>query len=164
MPSLRSRRGSRARALPAAMGVGVGGMGGGSGAAGREWIAPSTKGFPLSGGNYWHQRYSALDKINTSNIKKLGGTWMIRLEDGRPGGQLEGTPVVVDGVMYVTTGSRNALALDAATGKVKWRYRPDTEGPAGGNKGVVVADGKVFFARRDAVLVALDQQTGALVW
>ena len=164
MPSLRSRRTSRSRALPAAIGVALAGMVAASVAAGREWIAPPTKDFPLSGGNYWHQRYSALDKINISNIKKLGGAWMIRLEDGRPGGQLEGTPVVVDGVMYVTTGSRNALAIDAATGKVKWRYRPDTEGPTGGNKGVAVADGKVFFARRDAVLVALDQQTGALAW
>ena len=94
----------------------------------------------------------------------LGGAWMIRLEEGRPGGQLQGTPVVIDGVMYVTTGTRNALAIDAATGKVKWWYRPDTEGPEGGNKGVVVAEGKVFFGRRDNVLVALDQQTGALVW
>jgi PQQ-dependent dehydrogenase (methanol/ethanol family) len=66
--------------------------------------------------------------------------------------------------MYVTTGSRNALAIDAATGKVKWRYRPASEGRSGGNKGVVVAEGKVFFGRRDNVLVALDQQTGAVVW
>ena len=83
---------------------------------------------------------------------------------GGPGGQLDGTPVVVDGVMYVTTGTRNALAIDVGTGKVKWRYRPDSEGPTGGNKGVVVAEGTVFFGRRDNVLVALDQQTGVLVW
>jgi glucose dehydrogenase len=79
-------------------------------AAGRDWIAPPTKDFPLTGGDYWHRRYSALDQINTSNVKKLGGAWMIRLEEGRPGGQLQGTPVVTGGVMYVTTGTRNALA------------------------------------------------------
>jgi PQQ-dependent dehydrogenase (methanol/ethanol family) len=136
-----------------------------SGMASRDWIGPPTKNFPLSGGNYWHQRYSALEQINTSNVKKLGGAWMVRLEEGRKGaGQLEGTPVVVDGVMYVSTGSRSVLAIEAASGKVRWRYTPKTEGPNGGNKGVVVADGKVFLGRRDAVLVALDQQTGAVLW
>src|SRR5262245_20576454 len=164
MRSLRSDRNIRLRGLPAVIGVALVAMVAASVMASLQWIAPPTKDFPLSGGNYWHQRYSALDKINTANVKKLGGAWMIRLEDGRPGGQLEGTPVVLDGVMYVTTGSRNALAIDAATGKVKWRYRPDAEGATGGNKGVVVAEGKVFFGRRDSVLVALDQQTGALVW
>ena len=164
MRSLRSDRNSRWRRLPAVIGVAVAAIVAASVAASRDWIAPPTKDFPQTGGNYWHQRYSALDQINASNIKKLGGAWMIRLEDGRPGGQLEGTPIVVDGIMYVTTGTRNALAIDAATGNVKWRYRPDSEGPTGGNKGVVVAEGKVFFARRDAVLVALDQKTGALVW
>ena len=92
-------------------------------------------------------RVGALPHKHRRNVKTLGGAWMIRLEDGRPGGQLEGAPVVVDGVMYVTTGTRSAMAIDAATGNVKWRYRPDTEGPGGGNKGVVVADGKVFFGR-----------------
>src|SRR5918996_140851 len=113
MRSLRWDRTSWSRSLPAVLGVALAGIVAASVAASRDWIAPPTKDFPLSGGNYWHQRYSALDKINTSNVKKLGGAWMIRLEEGRPGGQLEGTPVVVDGVMYVTTGTRNALAIDA---------------------------------------------------
>ena len=144
--------------------VAVAAMVAASRAAGPDWTAAPGKDFPLSGGNYWHQRYSALDQINASNIKRLGGAWMIRLEEGGRSGQLEGTPVVVDGVMYVTTGTRGALAIEAATGKIKWRYRPDSEGPSGGNKGVTVAEGKVFFGRRDSVLIALDQQTGALIW
>lgn len=105
MPSLRSDRNSRSRGLPAVIGVAVAGIIAASAAASRDWIAPPTKDFPLAGGNYWHQRYSALDRINTANVSKLGGAWMIRLEEGRPGGQLEGPPVVVDGVMYVTTGT-----------------------------------------------------------
>ncbi len=135
----------------------------GSGAAGREWTAAPGADFPLTGGNYWHQRYSTLDQINASNVTELGAAWLVGLEGGRPGGQLEGTPVVVDGVMYVSTGTRSVLALDAATGAVKWRYRPESAAP-GGNKGVVVAEGKVFFGRRDGVLVALDQETGKVVW
>ena len=64
-----------------------------------------------------------------SNVKQLGAAWMIHLDEGGLGGQLQGTPVVVEGVMYVTTGTRNVLAIEAATGKVKWRYRPDSPGP-----------------------------------
>ena len=97
-------------------------------AANPEWTAPPGADFPTTGGNYWHQRYSALDQINASNVAELGAAWLVGL-GGRPArGQLEGTPVVLDGVMYVSTGTRGVLALDAATGAVKWRYRPDAEG------------------------------------
>jgi quinohemoprotein ethanol dehydrogenase len=151
--------------LMAAIGVAVAAIVATDAAPSRNWTAVPSADFPLTGGNYWHQRYSALDRINTANVKNLGGAWMIHLEEGRPGGQLEGTPVVIDGVMYVTTGTRGVLAIDARTGSVKWRYRPqDSEGAGGGNKGVAVAEGKVFFGRRDAVLVALDQETGKEVW
>ena len=153
----------RARVPAAIISVAAAGVIAATSAASPEWTAPPGTDFPLTGGNYWHQRYSALDRIDTSNVAQLGGAWMIRLEDGAPGGQLEGTPVVVDGVMYISTGMRNVLALDAATGSVKWRYRPESAAP-GGNKGVAVAEGKVFFGRRDGVLVALDQETGEAVW
>jgi alcohol dehydrogenase (cytochrome c) len=67
--------------------------------------------------------------------------------------------------MYVTTGAKNLLAVDVKTGNVKWRYRPESEeGKTGANKGVVVADGKVVFGRRDNMLMALDQLTGRVVW
>src|SRR5262249_26984223 len=56
------------------------------------------------------------------------------------------------------------LAIDAKTGAIKWRFRPDGPGVVGANKGVVVADGKVIWGRRDNTLIALDQQTGRLVW
>jgi quinohemoprotein ethanol dehydrogenase len=132
-----------------------------------DWRNPPSKDFPLAGGNYSNQRYSALDQINTSNVQKLGGAWSLRLEEGLRGGQLgnlDATPIVLDGVMYVTTGLRNVLAIDAKTGTVKWRYRPEGEAVVGANKGVVVADGKVIFGRRDNTLIALDQQTGQVRW
>ena len=131
-----------------------------------DWTMPPSQDFPLAGGDYSNRRYSALNQINTSNIEQLGGAWSIRLGrvPGR-GGQLPGTPIVVDGVMYVTTGAQHVLAIEAETGDVKWRYRPEAyEGPLGANRGVVVADGKVISARRDNVLIALDQETGHLVW
>jgi quinohemoprotein ethanol dehydrogenase len=135
-------------------------------AADSNWRSAPTKDFPLAGGNYSNHRYSALDRINTSNVQKLGGAWSIRLEEGLRGGQLgnlDATPIVIDGVMYVTTSMRNVLAIDAKTGTIKWRHRPEMQ-IVGANKGVVVADGKVFYGRRDNRLIALDQQTGALVW
>ena len=132
-----------------------------------DWRSAPTADFPLVGGNYANQRYSELDTINTSNIKNLGGAWSIHLDEGLQGGQLgnlDATPVVVGGVMYVTTGARNVVAVDAKTGAVKWRYRPAEGSIIGANKGVVVAEGKVIFGRRDNRLIALDQKTGSLVW
>lgn len=135
-------------------------------AAVADWKIRPTKDFPLAGGNYFNHRFSSLDRINASNVKTLGGAWMIHLEEGLRGGQLgnlDATPIVVDGVMYVTTGLRNVLAIDAKTGTVKWRYRPDPS-VVGSNKGVVVAEGKVIFGRRDNHLIALNQETGAVEW
>src|SRR5258706_6773618 len=135
-------------------------------AAVADWKTLPTKDFPLAGGNYFNQRYSALSQINASNVKTLGGAWVIRLEPDLRGGQLgnlDATPIVVDGVMYVTTGLRNVLAINAKTGTVKWRFRSDPS-IVGANKGVAVANGKVNFGRRDNHLIALDQETGAVVW
>src|SRR5262249_26750003 len=92
---------------------------------------PPTRDFPLVGGNYSNQRYSALSQINTSNVQRLGGAWSIHLEDGGKGfTSLDATPIVVDSMMYVSTGTRNVVAIDARTGNVKWRYRPESEGPS----------------------------------
>jgi quinohemoprotein ethanol dehydrogenase len=129
-----------------------------------DWKRPPTRDCPLAGGNYASWRYSALDKINTGNVTQLGGAWFIRLEEGRRGGQLDGTPIVIDGVMYVTTGMRNVLAIEAKTGRVKWRYRPDDPPLYGASKGLVVAEGKVIFGRRDRTLLALDKETGEVLW
>src|SRR5215470_9114423 len=79
--------------------------------AASDWRMHPTGDFPLAGGNYANQRYSALDRINTSNVKQLGGAWFIRLEEGRRAGNLDATPIVVDGVMYLTSSMRNVLAI-----------------------------------------------------
>ena len=129
-----------------------------------DWRGSPANDFPLAGGDYFNQRYSALDQINTTNVDKLGGAWSIHIDEGGAAGNLDGTPIVVNGVMYVSTARQHVLAIDAATGAIKWRYRPGSETRIGANKGVAVGDGKVFVGRRDNVLVALDQQTGRVVW
>ncbi|MBK8019144.1 MAG: PQQ-dependent dehydrogenase, methanol/ethanol family [Betaproteobacteria bacterium] len=129
-------------------------------------------------GNEWSQygadasntRFSSLNQINTGNVKNLKVLWahsMGTLESQ------ESTPVVVDGTMYVTssTGPRYVFALDAKTGARKWTYQPEM--PADymstvccglDNRGVAVANGKVFYGRLDAKLEALDAKTGKRLW
>lgn len=153
--------------VSAAVGLCVAGVLAQSGAP--NWKTPTGKDFPLTGGNWSNQRYSMLDQINTTNIQRLGGVWMARVEDGLKEGfdRMEAAPVVVDGVMYISTGLQSVLAIDAKTGKIKWKYSPGSvlgAALSGNTRGVVVAEGKVFFGRRDNTLVALDQQTGAVAW
>src|SRR5579863_7643440 len=128
--------------------------------AGPGWSAPPGKDFPLAGGNLGNQRYSTLSRVTPSNVAKLGGAWMVHVTDGAGAGSMEATPVVLDGVMYIPT-NKAVMALDAATGAVKWKYA----GPLSRtNRGVVAAEGKVFSAGGGNTLVALDQKTGELIW
>ena len=90
-----------------------------------NWKLPPGKDFPLSGGNWGNQRYSTLNQIDVTNVKKLGAAWSIHLEDGKAAaGNMEATPVVVAGVMYVTTGLQDVFAIDAKTGTLQWKYAP----------------------------------------
>lgn len=111
-------------------------------------------------------RFSALDQIHTGNVGGLVPRWMF----GIPGaGRLQVTPVVVDGVMYITA-VNEAYALDAATGRPIWNFRrPRTQGlvgdAAGGiNRGVAVLNDRVFLVTDHAHLLALDRATGTVLW
>jgi PQQ-dependent dehydrogenase (methanol/ethanol family) len=128
------------------------------------WDAPPSRDFPLVGGNWANQRYSSLDRINTGNVSQLGGAWTLHLEDGKPMGNMQATPVVVAGMMYLASGAGNVFAIDAKTGAVRWKYRSEATTGALTNRGVVVAEGKVFAGQRDNSLVALDQESGRVVW
>jgi len=125
-------------------------------------FAPSGTDFPTVGANLANQRYSSLARITPQNVARLGGTWMVHLEDGQPSGTMQGTPVVVGGVLYIGTGSGKVFAIDAVTGANVWTYRPAAGGQT--NRGVAIGDGKVFSGQANTRLVALDQKTGALVW
>ena len=125
------------------------------------WQAPSGKDFPTVGANLANQRYSSLTRITKANVATLGGAWTRNLEDGKSPGSMQATPVVVDGVMFISSGAGNIFALDAATGAIRWKY----ESRLGGTyRGVAVGQGRVFSGQRDNTLIALDQKTGALVW
>jgi len=119
--------------------------------------------WPHYGGTQLSWRYSALDQINTANVKNLVPAWIFQTGDYAE--NLQATPIVMDGVMYVITPRAQVSALDAATGRLIWQYRypPNQSGPLR-NSGVAVSDGKVFFGTRDNYLVALDQNTGRELW
>jgi quinohemoprotein ethanol dehydrogenase len=120
------------------------------------------------GGTYSEQRYSKLDQINLQSVGKLAPAWSFDFDTYR--GQ-ESTPIVADGVMYATTAWSKVYALDAKTGKQIWFYDPQVPGAAGPkpccdvvNRGAAVYDGKVYVGTVDGRLIAIDAQTGKLVW
>lgn len=123
------------------------------------------------GGDLYNRRYSQLDRITTKNVKDLKPAWITSLGSGKEFKYSgEATPLVVDGVMYVTTGANNVIALDAVSGEKVWEYEPDIDEGLDtvccgwNNRGVAVGDGKVFATLLDARLIALDQKTGEVLW
>lgn len=136
--------------------------------AGSATIVADAAGWPLIGGNSQEQHYGAADAINTSNVQNLGLAWSVELDTDR--GQ-EATPIIVDGVLYTTTAWSKVIAIDALTGKVKWRFDPEVPGPTAYvgccdvvNRGAAYHDGKLFFGTLDGRLIALDADTGKQLW
>jgi hypothetical protein len=120
------------------------------------------------GRTYDEQRFSPLTRITKDNVKTLGLSWFVDLDTHR--GQ-EATPLVVDGVMYVSTAWSKVKAYDAATGKKVWAFDPQVPGGWAVNaccdvvnRGVAVWEGKVFVGTIDGRLIALDAATGKPLW
>lgn len=120
------------------------------------------------GRTYSEQRYSPLTRINDKNAQKLGLAWFADLDTNRA---QEATPLVVDGVMYVSTAWSLVKAYDARTGKLLWAYDPQVHRELGlnaccdvGNRGVAVWNHKIYVGVYDGRLVALDAATGKPVW
>lgn len=131
-------------------------------------IAQPARGtWPTYNGTLDGNRFSPLDQINTFTVGRLVPKWIFSVP-GAAGG-LEVTPVVADGVMYVTSANA-AHALDARTGRELWKYqRPRTKGlvgdAAGGiNRGVALLGSLVYMVTDNAHLIALERATGKLVW
>jgi len=153
-----------------------------SGQTAGEYRQPPTAEWPLVGGDWGNTRFSTLPQINRSNVKTLKGAWMARLNSGfGPGFSQQATPVVKDGVMYITTGQQDIFALDAKTGAIIWEFRPEADPKTPDNKakrGVGLGDGMVFGVLADirkpvaatgriepvTYMLALDQKTGKLLW
>ena len=122
--------------------------------------------WPSYHGSFTGNRHSELDQINLRNLAGLAPQWFFPVPDQS---MIEGTPVVIDGIMYVT-GVNQVFALDAETGRQIWQYsRPRTKGLVGDaaiglNRGVAVRDDLLFTVTDHAHAIALNRWTGALVW
>jgi alcohol dehydrogenase (cytochrome c) len=140
--------------------------GGRNGISFSEIVEPRIGDWPTYHGLLSGNRHSALRQIHTGNVAQLAPRWIFPFPNAR---RLEGTPVVVDGVMYVTSANQ-AFALDAQSGRPIWRYqRPLTKGLIGDasgaiNRGVAVLGDKVFMVTDHAHLIALHRLTGSLLW
>ena len=123
-----------------------------------EWL--------LYGGNYSNWRFSPLRDVSRDTVGKLQAAWVF--QTGIPG-QLEASPVVADGVLFLTAAYNNLYALDAVTGTILWKYthRLPSDiviccGPT--NRGVAISGDAVIMGTLDAHLVALDRKTGKVLW
>ena len=128
-------------------------------------VNPEPANWLMTRGDYKGWSYSALDQINTSNVKNLVPVWSF--STGVDSGH-ESPPIVNNGVMFVSTPYSQVLALDATTGDLLWRHKRKL--PVGfsalhnTSRGVALYGDKVYFPALDAVLVALDAKTGKVAW
>jgi PQQ-dependent dehydrogenase (methanol/ethanol family) len=127
--------------------------------------------WPMYGNTSDNTHYSPLTQITPANVSTLGVAW--QQQEGQNISIFENMPVVVNGVMYYTTNTDQVRAVDGATGKLLWQYTPKVNfytGLAGGgggiqvNRGVAVANGRVFLATADAQMIALQAATGEVLW
>ena len=119
----------------------------------------------LYGNEYNNQRFSHLAQINRQNVKQLKLAW--KYQTGRKA-SFQTTPLIIDGVMYITTPFNDVIALQADRGEEIWRYRHELRtdkfccGPA--NRGAAIAGNKVYIVTIDGRLIALDKTSGKLLW
>src|SRR6185295_16919883 len=117
-------------------------------------------------GNYYSNRYSPLDQIKPANVKNLKLQWVYQ---SPVQGNWQTTPLVVDGVMYITQRQNDVVALDAMTGRAFWTYRYT---PAqdrivccgANNRGLGILGDTLFMGTLDAQLIAIDAKTGKALW
>ena len=117
-------------------------------------------------GNYAAQRYSPLNQITPQNVKNLELQWVFQ---ARSLEKFEATPLVVDGVMYVTEPPNNVVAMDAKTGAIFWVYEyqasPDARVCCGAvNRGLAILGDTLFMGTIDARLIAIDAKGGKPIW
>lgn len=125
------------------------------------------------GNDLANTRFQNVDQINPSNVASLQPTWVFHTGVLDPATSFENSPIIINGTMYISTGHDDVFALDAATGTQEWAYHPESDMPplntlsiccGEDSRGVAYGDGKIFLARLDAVLVALNAHTGKVAW
>ena len=126
---------------------------------------PEPQNWLMIRGTYDGWGFSPLDQLTPANVGNLAPLWMMAtgMERGH-----EAAPLVNNGVMFISTPGNQVMAIDARRGQLLWRYRnpppPDMINLHPTSRGVALYGDKVFFARAEAVLVALDARTGREVW
>ncbi|HKE85240.1 MAG TPA: PQQ-dependent dehydrogenase, methanol/ethanol family [Vicinamibacterales bacterium] len=117
-------------------------------------------------GNYSSHRFSLLDQITPANVKNLELQWVYQAPVA---GNWQTTPIVVDGMMYITQRPNDIIALDAVTGRLFWIYRytpnPDRIVCCGANnRGIAILGDTLFMGTLDANLIAVDAKSGRQIW
>jgi quinohemoprotein ethanol dehydrogenase len=120
------------------------------------------------GGTYSEQRFSPLKQIDKGNVSRLGLAWFADYDTNL---QQDGTPLEIDGVIYVSTAWSKVYAFDARTGKTLWQYDPKTPGQwvrnlccGIANRGIAAWNGRIYLGTLDGRLVAIDARTGKPAW
>lgn len=132
---------------------------------------PATLDWPYYGNDPGGMRYVDVDQINPANVAQLQPAWIFHTNVANDHTSFETQPMIVDGVVYLSSPHNHVFAVDAATGELQWTYNPTMPSLAEmaiccgqTNRGVAVGDGKVFMGQLDANLVALDAATGEELW
>ena len=118
--------------------------------------------WPVYHGDEGRTHFSTLSQITPQNVKQLKVAWTFDTQDAFPGSEMQSNPIVIDGILYATTPKQQVVALDAATGRQRWRFDPQNGAPPTSrirHRGVVVHNDRVLFNYRNR-LYALDRKTG----
>ena len=145
-------------------GCGSGGGGSGLEGAGSDWST--------NGGTMSNQRYSTLDDIDTSNVAQLKGVWRTHLNGSGVAAKYSGEsqPIVQDGVIYITTGNDDVFGVSVDSGKIQWEHKSNISQEISTiccgwlNRGVAIGDGRLYMGQLDGKVVALDPDTGGVIW
>ena len=131
-------------------------------------LAAENTGWRTHGGSYSEQRHSPLSTVNGENVSELGLAWSYDLDSSRG---IEATPIVHDGILYVTSTYNVVHAMDARTGAPIWTHDPDIDRAQAAkgccdvvNRGVAIWGDNVYTATMDGRLIAMDAKTGAVKW
>ena len=119
----------------------------------------------MYGGDYRSQHYSGLNQITAENVHRLRAKWIYQMHRQK----VETTPIVVDGIMYVTRPPSDVIALDAETGRALWTFEyrlPSKVYTCCGevNRGLALLDSTLFITTLDAKLIAIDARSGRMLW
>ena len=139
---------------------------------GSDLTAFPTTGWLTNGGDLFNRRYSPLTQINRDNVAGLKAVWRTRLNGSGVGAKYSGEaqPIVHEGVLYIVTGADDVFAVSVESGEILWTYSANLDREIDviccgwTSRGVGLGDGRVYAGRLDGKLVALDQQSGAVLW